>query len=628
MGAVLLRNPALLLTDLSASLPLKLRELKSLFPEVNLVTLVEKDSSILSRSASAHLVPRLNLFASVTGYQPRHVVQFLAVEHPTVLAARWNKLKRIEIVRDERFWTWWEKQPMALEAQAAEAEKARAAEALATPPPTATATATATDAPAAATDADASITPSSSTDSSAPTYSDSSAAAAAAPAATIAVAAPAPTVAAVATVNRRDPSSLPFSLYHDLLSQTQESFDALFPWWVLSYSALEKELFGAQSEAARDTLARKKADDAGSTMAAAAPGTSGRHALANVSATLLASVPGNPQPLSLALGLTQDSALSRDALKAKQRMDYLALKNAKREAREQARDSMRQREREHQQRKMQDYTAKFQSFRNRTMLQPATTSTPAAEATGSSSSNYSRGGTADAFNSLASSFNASSASSSSSSTSAPAPSSSSSSSFSASSSFSPSSSSSGGRRQSSTGFDESSYPDLKRGGSSSSSFTPRSDASYTDRKRMGGSGGGRGFGGSDRGSSSSSSSRYGSGSRDAFEGSNEGSAAVRDRTSGDRGGFQSQHQKNRPGDALSRRHQAHAPGRVERFGGRPIAFTNAGQELMSVRPVAAAPATPTAGERPASAGGARAKFNERRASSSPAANADTPRWRI
>lgn len=561
MSSVLLRNPGLLLTDVAASLPLKLRELKALFPEVQLVTLIEKDASILSRSAASHLVPRLNLFASVTGYSPRHVVQFLAVEHPQLLAHRWNKLKRIEVVREPKFWEWWEQQPEAKLAKEAHEAAAAAAAVVATE-----------SASTKTTESEAGSVTATETTADTPTAAPVDALAA--PSAPAAVAA-APSVTASAPA--RSPSSLPFSLYFDLLSWEQDRFDSVFPWFSVQYSTVEKELFAAQQNAAREHKARKQADDEGRTMKQAKPGTAARHALSTVSAAVLASVPGNPQPLSLALGLTPDSNLSRDELRAKQRMEYLALKAQKREAKEAAKDSMRAREREHQQKKMRDYTQKFQRYRQTSLAreahiegkpEPHQMAMAAASNEGDES-------------------NFSSSSSSSSSSRPP-------------------------RKQASSGFDESSYPDLSSGSSSGrgrSSFAPRSDSSYAERRGSGSGGyGANRSGGGDRGG------RGGYGARSSFDRSARQSdddhvasfsrdgGGGRDRARGDRGGFAHTHQKNRAGDALTQRHSSHPQGTVERFGARPVPFTPQGQQMFGGGVKAdSAVAAPTSAAAPARA---------------------------
>jgi len=201
LTALLRRNPALLLSDLAQSLPLKLRELRALFPEVNVVSLVEKEGTLLSRDAASFLVPRLNLFARISGYAPRHALHFLAVENPHVLSMRWNRLKRWEVVRDQRFWDWWKQQPeaqidMPEEVAAPKAEGESAAESASTP---------------------------------------------------------------AAVVN--DPASLPSSVYLDLVSLTGEEFAARFPWFDVgaTYSPLEKELLSSKATGAAkaDVLAKQ-----------------------------------------------------------------------------------------------------------------------------------------------------------------------------------------------------------------------------------------------------------------------------------------------------------------------------------------------------------------------------------
>lgn len=514
LSAVILRHPGLLLSDLHASLPLKLRELRALFPEVNLTTLVEKDASILGHAASSYLLPRLNLFAAASGYEPRHVVQFLAVEYPSTLTLRWNRMKRVEIVRQEMFWKWWEKHPLRAVTEAP-------------------AQTTATD---AATDAGAAAAPGAAIDATATAESASEGAAADTPAA-----------AAPAAPKANDPASLPFAVYHELLTMTTETFNSTFPWWSIqsAYTPLERELFAAQAHAVRDTAARKAADDRGATMPAAAPGSAmARHALGTVSAAMLASVPGNPQPLSLAMGLTADAQLSRDELRAKQRMDYLALKARKREEREARKDFMRAQEREHQQKKMSEYTSKFQSYRNRTLA--ATQVSPAAEV-----EERARLAAASA---------------------APAP--------------APAVGDNAGIGRSSGGgalpprrnatFDESSYPPPR---TTRAAYAPRDDDSYSAMSS----------GGRDRRAGSGGFSSYGRdrdnrGEGDRFGGSGGDRGSFRDRTRGDRGGFQQPHQKNRPGSVQSQRHQSHPQGRVESFGARPTPITSVGQQQFGQKP--------------------------------------------
>lgn len=526
MTALLQRNSSFLLSDLQQSLPLKLRSLRALFPEVNLTALIEKEATLLSRDASSFLVPRLNLFARVTGYAPRHVVHCLAVEHPTLLAMRWNRLKRIEIVRDERFWSWFNTQPEASAMQKIETTEAA--------PVSETASAEA----AASSDAAALATSSS---------------------------------VSSALSSSNQPSSLPFSVFVDLVSLSSDDFASRFPWFSLSetYSPMERELIAAKAApSVRETAPAKHMQNKG---AAAAPTEVSSSSLAadllsRVSSMDLATVPGHPQPLSLALGQTPDALLARDALRAKQRMDYLAVKADKREAAQQAKEHMRQQEREHQQKKMRQYTERFQAHRHKTLSaeeeqplhrSPWPTDRPAA------GEEVSR----------------------------------------------PSASAAAAERsKSSTGFDESSYPAPR---SSRAAYMPMDEEeaekpfSRTNTSRSSSDSGGfpRG-GGAGRSSSGGSSSWRGGGSGYAgrersdgglnrkYSGGGDvggssasggvGSSAWRpdrrtsgngDRSGGGRAAFQNQHQKNRPGHDVSQRHRAHPEGKIESFGARPTPLT-------------------------------------------------------
>jgi len=245
-----------------------------------------------------------------------------------------------------------------------------------------------------------------------------------------------------------------------------------------------------------------------------------------VSSADLASVPGNPQPLSLALGESPDSLLSRDALRAKQRMAYLALKQEKREAKQAAREHMRAQERAFQQKKMQDYTERFHAVRERKAAKEA-------HVNGGFPVEQSR----PAFN-LPNERHSDSAPAAAASEPRSAP---------------PASS----RPYSSTGFDESSYPTSS---GSRRSYMPRDEE---EEGRFGSSGGGRGgFGGRGGG-------RGGFGGR----GGRTGGFGGRDDSS-------HVHRKNRPGRSESARHMAHSQGVVESFGARPSPSTSFGSQVF------------------------------------------------
>jgi len=421
-------------------------------------------------------------------------------------------MKRIEVVKDPRFWAWWTTQPLAK--VAAETAAAAAAEAEAHP---------AVDASAADAAPDSSSTP------------------AAAPASSPA----APPVPAKV----HDPSTLPFSLYHTLITEPQPWFDATFPWFTLRYSSVEREIFAAQQAASKENAARKAADDRGATLPAAAPGSGGRHVLSTVSASLLASVPGNPQPLSLAMGLSPDSNLSRDELRAKRRMDFLSLKQSKREKREQAREYMRQREREHQQRKMQEYTSKYQMHRRKAISHVAQPQHEGATAAAAAQDALAAATESAAFapSTLSASFSGGGSSHS-----------------------SGGGASDGGRwdsvppRRSASMFDESTYPEPRKSRRAYNDVTP--PPGWDDDARGDGRGG------------------YGRGGESA-----RASSAQR-------------HQKNRAGDVQTFRHVAHAPGKIEQFGARPTpaaptSFSGSGERSRAVASVLSAASAAAAAPR-------------------------------
>ena len=337
LTSVLKKNPGLLLVDLQVVLPIKLAELRTVFPEINLTALIEKDATILNHAVSSYLLPRLNLFADVTKYSPDHVVQCIVVEYPQTLTRRWNRFKRIEIVREEQFWTWYNQTH----------------------------------------------------NQSTPSIADST------PSEPVADSVDTSASATLTTTDRwgvaktvGDPSSLPFSLYANLILWSQEEFQAHFPWFELKYTDAERILFERQS--------KKKSSVAGSS-SRTGTGSVAPTSLASLAPSVLSRVPGHPQPLSSALGISHTSQLTGDEARAARRMEYLKLKELKKEKREAQRAFMREREQDHQRRKMDEYTQKFQAMRAKGGLSLAhlndddSTSTSSLRSHSSSSSARNRG---------------------------------------------------------------------------------------------------------------------------------------------------------------------------------------------------------------------------------------------
>lgn len=299
LATVLNKYPGLLLIDLQVVLPMKLQELRAVFPEVNLVHLIEKDATILSHAVSSYLIPRLNLLVDITKYEPEHVLTSLVGgEHTHILSRRWNRFKRIEIVRDQRFWEWWKAQQQQQQQNGA------------------------------------SETPSVTSEVESSNQVDT-----------------------LPGVN--DPSSLPFSLYADLIAMTQEEWSATFPWFELQYSEAEQVLFERQAKK------KYKVEDGDDTKKSTNTSNDSNQVdeFANLTPSILSRIPGHPLPLASALGLSSSSTLTPDEARAQRRMEYLKLKETKAYKREHERSFMQQREREHQRRKMEEYTQKFQAVR-------------------------------------------------------------------------------------------------------------------------------------------------------------------------------------------------------------------------------------------------------------------------